>query len=246
MNASPNIRALGWCRVAIGAIFLVHGPLYGWPRGDLRAAVFGLLLPPLVVKALVIVRTLGALCFMLGYRARHAGIVASLAAYLVYAQEPFALIYTLHVLYLSTFLLACTDATSIVALDPTPMRAPESSVSLIRAFVLSIYGWSAFAKLRTDWTSGSTLSLLYHEGYLTGPLARAFVPNHARALGIGTIAMEIALPILLMIPRTRASGILLACLFHAALEITFHPGVFSWVMVALLAAFLPRHASSRR
>lgn len=250
-----NVRALGWCRVAIGAIFLIRttpllgllpgayanlgGPLYGWPRGDLRAAVYGLLLPPAVVIALIVIRTLGAVAFMIGFHARVAGIVTSLAAYLVFAQEPFALIYTLHALYLSVFLLACTDATSIVAVRPTPMRAPESSVSLIRAFVMSIYGWSAFAKLRTDWASGATLSILYREGYATGPFARALIPNHARAAGLGTIVVELAIPLLLLMPRTRSVGILVACLFHAVLEITLHPDVSGWVMLALLVVFLP-------
>jgi len=246
-----SLRALGYARVAIGIIFLVRttpllhlvpglfenhgGPLYGWPRGELRVAVLGLVLPVLAIKLLVIVRTLGALLFTLGIATRVAGVVAVLAAYLVYAQEPFLLIFTLHGLYLATLLLALTDATAFVALRPTAVRSPRTSVGLLRAFVVSIYAWSAIAKLRPTWLDGTILRALHAEGVILGPDA-LFTASGARATAIAIVLAEAMLGPLLLLPRTRAIAIVLACAFHAALEVAAHPDVFGWVMVTLVVA----------
>jgi len=245
-----SLKLLGYTRVAIGVIFLVRttpllrlvpglyenhgGPLYGWPEGALRVAVFGLVLPVLVVKALIVIRTVAAFLFTIGIATRAAGVVAVLAAYLVYAQEPFLLIFTLHGLYLATLLLSLTDATAFVALRPTPVRSLRSSVALLRAFVVSIYAWSAIAKLRPTWLDGTILRALYAEGVLTGPSALLATENAARATAIAIVLAEAALGPLLLAKRTRPLGILVACSFHAALEVAAHPDVFGWVMIALV------------
>jgi len=248
-------RTLGIVRILVGAIFLIRstpliylfpglvanhgGPLLGWPSSPFRIGLFGIVLPLIVVKALVIVRGLAALFFMMGVRARWAGIVAALSAYLVYSQEPFAFIFTLHVLYASTLILACTDATAIHAIRPEPVRSPRSSVALVRAFVVSIYAWGAIAKLRPSWLSGRTLYLLYGDRILAGRLADLTLSSvpRARASAIAVIVLEAMLGPLLLMRRTRVIGLVLACGMHAAFEVTAHPDVFGWVMVALLLSF---------
>lgn len=248
------MKPLGLARIAIGLLLLVRttpllrwfpglfshhgGPLYGWPEGGLRAAVFGLVLPTLVIKGLVIARTLAAVSFTLGVFTRASAIVVATAGYLVWAQEPFTLIFTLHVLYLATLLLGVGDAAAVLALRPAPMRSPSSSVTLLRAFVVSIYAWSAVAKLRGPWLDGTILRAEHAEGLLSGPLADRLLASTggARLTAWSVIGAELALGPLLCWRRTRAHAILAACALHAAFEVTAHPDVFGWVMVVLVAA----------
>lgn len=256
MPALTTLQALGRLRVVVGAIFLLRttplihglpglyanhgGPLLGWPaEGRVEAAVFGLVLPTATIKALVVVRTVGALLFMVGVFARPAGIVAVIAAYLVYAQEPFALIFTLHVLYTAVLLLACTDAVAAIAILPAKARAPASGLWLIRAFLASVYLWSGVAKLRPDWLAGRTLTALRSNGYAEGWAADLALRTPARAMASAwsVALLELALPFLLFFRRTRFVGIAIACAMHGVFEVAMHPDVFGWVMVALLGAW---------
>lgn len=257
-----SLRPLGYARVAIGTIFLVRstpllrlvpglfenhgGPLYGWPEGGLRVALFGLVLPVVVIKALIVVRTVAALLFTVGVATRVAGVVAVVAAYLVYAQEPFSLIFTLHALYLSMLLLAVSDATAVVALRPTQVRSPSSSVGLLRAFVVSIYAWSAIAKLRPGWLDGTALRALHEVGALTNVDWLFANEPRARTTAIAIVVAELTLGPLLIVRRTRAVAIVAACAFHGVLELAAHPDVFGWVMIALVAgSFTSRRPSDR-
>jgi Vitamin K-dependent gamma-carboxylase len=251
------VRALGALRIAVGTIFLIRttallylvpglvehhgGPLTGWPSPGWRIAWGGLVLADPIVKALCVVRTIAGVLFTLGMRARAAGVVAVGAAYLVYAQEPFAFIFTLHALFLSVLILSATDAVAGRALVSSLARSPSSSVWLVRAFVLSIYGFSALAKLRAPWLSGATLDALYRAGYLTGHVADALLgaPARAAASAVLTAALEAGLVPLLFFRRSRAVGVALACMMHATFELTAHPDVFGFLMVALLSAFWP-------
>jgi hypothetical protein len=256
---SHDGRVLGWIRVAIGSIFLIRttpllylfpgllenhgGPLFGWPAPGWHVAYAGLVLPPLAIEALCIARTMAACLFTLGVFTRSMGLVAAACAYAVYAQEPFAFIFTLHVLYMSTALLALTDARASVALRPSPPQSPSSSLALVRAFVVSIYAWSAIAKLKSSWLSGATLAALYEDRYATGPLADAlFTPSRVRMTACAVVIVEASLGPLLLARRTRLAGILLACIMHGLFEVTFHPDVFGWIMTALLLSFFPLRA----
>jgi Vitamin K-dependent gamma-carboxylase len=252
-----EVRVLGIIRILIGAIFLLRttpllwlfpglvahhgGPLLGWPRPGFHIGLFGVVIPTLIIKGLVILRSVAAFSFMVGFRARIAGIIAVIAGYLVYSQEPFAFIFTLHTLYVSTLLLACTDAPSSYAIVPSPVRNPQSSITLIRAFVVSIYAWSAIAKLRTSWLSGRVLSLLYQDRIVEGFLANLTVstPLRAQLSAIAVVVLEASLGPLLLARPTRPVGIALACTMHAVFELTVHPDVFGWVMVALLLCYVP-------
>ena len=165
-------RRLGALRIFVGALFLIRttpllylvpglrenhgGPLFGWPDGELRAGFAGVVLPVLAVEVLVVLRTVAAALFCAGIFARPAGIAAALLGYVVWSQEPFSFIFTLHTLYLSTALLALTDA-----------RSPRSSIALMRAFIVSIYAWSALGKLHHRWLDGSVLRTLRDSGYMS-------------------------------------------------------------------------------
>ena len=51
------------------------------------------------------------------------------------------------------------------------------------------------------------------------------------------VALELALPALLLWPRTRRVGLALAFAFHAVLEVVAAPDLFGWEMGALLLCF---------
>ena len=252
-----TVRRLGTIRVLVGLLLLLRttpifylvpgllrhhgGPLLGWPDGELHAGYGGVALPTTVTKALVVLRMAGAVLFLLGVHARVAGVAVAILGYVVWSQEPFSFIFTLHTLYLATAILALTDAVASRALRPARVLSPATSLMLVRAFVLSIYAWSAIAKLRGSWLDGSVLRVLRDNGFATGFVARSVLATDAglRLAAWLTPGLELSLVPLLAWRRTRAIGVALACVLHGIFEVSVHPDVFGWLLVSLLVAFWP-------
>lgn len=250
--------ALGRARVALGAVFLLRTtpllapfqvaflaeatPLLGWPDGGIHFAPFMFGLPPLpaaVLAGLCVLRTVAAAAFMVGVRARAAGLLAGALGYLTVLQDPARFFTTHHVIFLGTMLLACTDAVAACALRPPRRRDATTGAWLIRAWVASIYLWAAIAKLRPDWLDGRTLSLLAREGQFRPFLTSTLLATDIRRAVIAwcVVATELALAPLLLIPRTRRAGWMLAVAFHLGLEWAASPDLFGWAMISLLLAF---------
>jgi vitamin K-dependent gamma-carboxylase-like protein len=256
MQMTAGVHALGRARVALGAVFLLRTtpllapfhvsfladatPLLAWPDGHSHFAPFIPALPGALLAVLCIVRTLAAIAFTIGIRARLAGILAGALGYVTVLQDPARFYTTHHVIFIGTMLLSCTDAVAACALRPEIPRSPTSSVWLIRGWVASIYVWAAIAKLRADWFDGRTFALLSREGMFRPFVASTFLATGAtRSLAAwGVVATELALAALLLIPRTRRVGFTLAVVFHLGLEWAASPDLFGWAMIALLLAFL--------
>ena len=114
-------------------------------------------------------------------------------------------------------------------------------VTGVQALVILTYLLSAFHKLNRDffslqasYASQFARFLCWDRGIRSPALVRLF----CRYSICSTFAFEALLPILLLVPATRAWGLLLAILFHFSLALL---GIvnFSAVMYAGLAAFLP-------
>jgi hypothetical protein len=109
----------------------------------------------------------------------------------------------------------------------------------LRLSLILAYGSAALAKLNPDFFSlpGSCAVALYNLGAVGMPWA-GFQPGIWIAYVVAGI--ELAIPALLFMARTRAYGILLALLFHLALVIgPYSPGRgFTWLLYALLVPFL--------
>lgn len=252
---APDLRPLGCARLMLGAIFLVRTtpilaasfplfarevrPLLGWPDGRAHLAAAIVSLPDGVLAAACVLRTVAAAAFMVGVAARPAGLLAALLGYVTVLQDPARFYGTLHALFLGTAMLALADAGSACALRPERARAPRSSVWLMRVFVASIYFWAGLAKLRPDWLDGRTLALFLDDGAFRPGLGAALLGTAARraASARAVVAFELAAPALLLWPRTRRIGLVLALAFHAILEIVAAPDLFGWVMAALLLCF---------
>jgi hypothetical protein len=223
-------RTSALSHVAHGIHAPVIGPLLGWPdHAPLHVAVGGLVLPNAVAIALAIVRTVSALAFTVGYRARTTGLVAAGCGWLALAQDPFGFTFTLHVMFLA------------VAVHAFAAKASGSSYALTRIFTASIYFWSAIPKLNAAWLSGDVLRAYHALG-----LGRSafFLDVHAGATAITTVVMELAVPVMLLCRRTRTSAVIIACMMHTIIEVLYHPDVFWWLMVVLLVPFWPGEKTS--
>jgi len=261
---TPDLRPLGWSRAALGLLFLIRttpllaplhlsalsdtSPLLGWPDDRWHGAAVGVALPPSIVASLCVVRTAAAAAFMLGIAPTAAGLAAGAAGYIVLAQRPFGFLFTFHLLYLGTILLALTDAGSAFALRPRPARSPASSLLLMRLFVASIYAWAAIGKLRPDWLDGRALAVLHDMQALTGPLADVLLATPARrAMTSCAVALgELSLGPLLLWRRTRPAALGAAYFFHIVIEIMGRPDLLGWETAALLLCFLPGVWGRRR
>lgn len=253
------LTARALARIALGALFVVRttalanllpiplahvsGPLFGWPQAGFAMAWGGLVLPAGVQIALCVVRTIAAALFMTGVRARMSGLVAGACGFVALSQDPLGFVFTLYVLFAATMVVALTDATTHLALVPDrATREEESSARLLTIFLASIYAYSALAKLQTDWLSGRTLLALAEDGLLGGFVASLLVEHPALrpAAAIGVFLIELALPVLLVVRRTRRLAVFVALALHATFELATHPDVMGFVMATLLLS-----ASSR-
>lgn len=252
LAGEPVLGPLGIARAAFGLVFLLRttpilaalGPAFlrgggwlGWPDSGWHVA--SLALPPLVVGVLVIARTAAAAAIMLGFYTRIAGLVAGIAGYLVLAQDVFGYFHHLHLLYLGAILFSLVDADAAWAVRRTPPRSPGSSLGLMRAFTASIYAWAAIGKLASEWGTGRALGLFRASGMIDRRIADTLLATttSCQLVEISIVIGELALAVLLMLPRTRRLGLIAAIAMHIALEIVAHVDSIGWQMVALLLVF---------
>jgi hypothetical protein len=254
------MRSLSIARIALGIVLVVRttalanllpiplahvrGPLLGWPDDGAAFAWGGLLLPPSVRIAFAIVRTVAAVCFLAGIRARLAGLVAGALGFVALSQDPFGFVFTLHALLLGTIAIALGDGASSRALVPDREVDPVSSSKLLAAFVASVYAWSAIAKLDTEWLSGRTLLALAEDGLVT-PFVRAVLLGTAwtRApLARAVLLAEVGLAVAVALGKRPRAVLAVALSFHFVLEFATRPDVMSFVIGALLVGALGRRA----
>jgi hypothetical protein len=258
LTATREARALGYARVVLGMIFLARTtpllsfvggpfgaqayPLLGWPTAEWTLAFPGASLPAWLVASLCVLRTVAAVLFACGVRARIAGVVAAGCGYLVAAQDRFAFINSFHVLFLATFVIALTSAPSTVALVPDREAHGEvdSSVRFVSVVLASIYFWAGLAKLQPDWLSGHALLAQARAGAFAGPLGALLERAPLRVVGsLAVPVLELAVAALLLAGRRRPA-ILLGLLFHLIVELTVKPDMLGWQMAVLLLAIWPR------
>lgn len=128
--------------------------------------------------------------------------------------------------------------------------AARAALPGLRSLLLVVYAFSAWHKLNTDFLDPAISC---------GPeLYRAFSRVFAERTGFAlfpqgmlvdavivgtTLALECAIPLLLLVPRLRKAGAVVGLGFHYLLGVGLFLG-FSATMVALLSLFLPLQAQS--
>jgi len=258
MKLTPEmLRPLAWARVAFCTVLLIRTTaiiqvfdpsiadsfqwLMGWPsEGVMSTPAYGLALSDSAIKLLCIVRTVAAVALLVGYRPLLTGLTTSIAGYLVVLQNAFAFTFTQHLLFLGALVFGLSDCAAVLAVRSEKLRSPVTSRWLIWGFVVSIYFWAGWSKLRVDWFDGRALELFYKEGKLRGWLADLLLSEPwQRALAGSSIALlELALPALLLYPKTRRVGLALALSMHLLIEPMGYPDVLGWGMIALLMSFV--------
>jgi len=265
VSAETPARSLAIARLLLGTTFLVRttalanllpiplarvrGPLLGWPEPGLAFAWGGLVLPDGLKIGVSIARTVCALLFLVGVRARITGLLAGALGYVTLSQDPFGFVYTLHALMLGTMALALGDATVELAVLPDRRVCPSSSRRLLRSLLSAIYGWSAIAKLGGGWTSGASLQALAEDGLVTPPFRALLLGSPTLRVGVAwsVLLMEVALAVGVLAARERMRRAVLAAalLFHLGLELASRPDVMGFVMTSLLVGALPRPRFAR-
>jgi hypothetical protein len=115
---------------------------------------------------------------------------------------------------------------------------------LLRGCVVLLYVFAAVAKLNRGFFEPqlSCATAMYGRLGLLPFLPRAGWTAHAAIWG--TILVELGLPLLLLLPRTRLAGVVLAIPFHGVLAVSGHVP-FSAYALMMLAAFLPEDMAER-
>lgn len=133
----------------------------------------------------------------------------------------------------------------------TADTVPYWCVLILRTQLFIVYLYGAIAKLNEDWLHGEPMySELLHGGEDVPEIAHRVSPALlAYFIAYSGIIVDTAIPILLVIRRTRWLGYGLAFAFHALNAIFLHIGIFSYLMVGAITIFFdpdwPRRAAAR-
>ena len=115
---------------------------------------------------------------------------------------------------------------------PAPAALWSALAPFLRVQAVLLYAAAGLAKLNTGFLDAATSC--------AGPLAAQLSPFASSALGpliTATVAIELALAVLLAVPRTRTAGVVLGAGFHAVLALAGNVP-FAAYALALYVAFL--------
>jgi hypothetical protein len=145
--------------------------------------------------------------------------------------------------------VACVDIALLVALAVARgfdiARVERLFLPAARWVLLGFYSFAAFAKLNHAFFTPRVSCGNYFFDELSGSLGlnihSATAGWWAHAVPIGTAAIELSVPLLLLFRRTRIAGVCVGLLFHSfiALDQTHVFSDFSAVLNALFTLFLP-------
>ncbi len=209
-------------------------------------------------RALVYARTLLALLLLLGVRARTAALSLAVVSYALLAADRFRYYHHLHLLYVSIAFLALAPIGASFSLEravvglfrrsrglpllaETPSRSAAWPLQLLRALPISVYLAAFASKLDASFLNGDVLRGLERFHVLKGTFWQ-LVRDLVGYRGVATLAgvAELALPVALLLGRTRRVAVLLALGFHAGISACMPVYSFGAQMAVLLVAFLPR------
>jgi hypothetical protein len=141
-------------------------------------------------------------------------------------------------------LLLLALVAAAVALESFVGGSPARVVAAARLSVLVFYGYAAFAKLNEGFFDPDTSCAPFYLGESARSLNLPD-PTSTEAVRwiaiVVTAAIEAAIPVLLLVRRTRTFGVVLALVFHAvvALDRTHQFFDFSAVLSVVFVTFLP-------
>jgi hypothetical protein len=117
--------------------------------------------------------------------------------------------------------------------------------------LLCAYGWAGFSKLNADFMDPvvSCAPAFMERSFTSVGLPSGLGTSTASSwiAIVATTVIELAIPVLLIVRRTRAWGVLLGIAFHSflALDLEHHFSDFTSVLVALFLLFMPEEFARR-
>lgn len=135
----------------------------------------------------------------------------------------------------------------VVVLGPTgPERAMAHMLGPLRLLLLAFYGFAALAKLNHDFfdpavSCGAQFLRESASSWGFGSLVDDLGAGPNRAIAVAVAGIELSVPILLAVRRTRVVGVVVAVAFHFVLAINQDHQFFDFsaVLVVLFLLFLP-------
>lgn len=205
------------------------------------------ILPGWGLKAVVLCNAVTAIGIAVGWRTRL--MTALFSVGFIYLELIEKSLYLNHYVLVSLLALAfCVlPVHRVWSLDVVQGRVkpsqwlPAWQWSWLRVLVGSVYVWAGLCKVEADW-------LFRGEPLHTWLRARAdlpvvgpwlALPETAVAMAWGGTLFDLLIPFLLMHPRVRRLGALLAVGFHVTIWLLFPIGIFPWLMLICCTVFLP-------
>lgn len=232
-GAVPRVELDPWIRETIAPLHLLSGE-FGW-----QALLFG-------------VAAVFAVLLTIGLYTRTATVVSWLLLLSLQARNPLLLNFGDQILRVSLFwalflpLGRCWSVDAARARLPAS-REPEFSIAsaglLLQVFL--IYFFTAILKAGPDWHSdGTALYYAMQLDWLVLPLGHWLreIFWMTQLLTWSTLVLEYVGPFLLIAPfwPVRALAVLAFASLHVGISATMRLGVFPWIDVTVLLAFLPR------
>jgi hypothetical protein len=146
-----------------------------------------------------------------------------------------------------SLLVALVAMTVLVALasriredgwPPDRERWFDSFAAAVRIEVILLYAWAFFHKLNAGWFDPEVSCAVMLAEVLGARLGLPDAGWLQEGAILAALAAEATIPLLLLVPRTRAAGVLVAVGFHWLLGIATFFNFSAW-MYALLYVFLP-------
>lgn len=177
---------------------------------------------------------------------RTAAVLLAVAYVYAFLLEKSAYMNHHYLMALLAFLLACLPAHRALSLDVrrgavAAAAVPFWAVAILRFQLAVVYFYGAVAKINFDWLAGEPMLTTLTQRAPEVPQIAYLVPPWLLARGIAWagLAVDFAIPLLLLGRRTVGWGIALAFAFHLLNGVFLPIGVFSWLMMGAVLIFLP-------
>jgi uncharacterized membrane protein YphA (DoxX/SURF4 family) len=238
---------------ALYSFFGDGGILPNHPDGD--AGSWGLLQldsGPAAVTALYLLLLVGALCLVFGFKTRLAAVVVFVCLVSFARRDPWVLNSGDLLVIVLSFYLMLAPAGAALSVDRWLQAKsrfwefPARSLwplRLIQVQVSLLYFFAVWAKVRGEtWNDGTAVSYAFRLEDLERFPVPGFVTDSLLLVPLltsGTLAMELALAILVWNGKLRPWVLLLGVGLHLGIDYAVRVGFFSWAALVAYIAFLP-------
>jgi uncharacterized membrane protein YphA (DoxX/SURF4 family) len=207
---------------------------------------------PAVVTILYLLLLVGALCLAVGFRSRLAAVVVFVCLISFGRRNPWVLNSGDLLIFVLAFYVMLAPSGAALSVDRW-LKArsrfwefPERSLwplRLIQVQVSLLYFFAVWEKVRGEtWNDGTAVSYAFRIGDLERFPVPGFVSDSlllVNLLTYGTLAIELALAILVWNGKLRPWVLLLGVTLHLGIDYAVRVGFFSYAALVAYIAFLP-------